>query len=76
MHPLVGDLSEITDEELEHKRSQLLRRLQVNTNPMVTQQLLSMLDNYTEENNLRQRKAYEAMIENKEEEFDKLINIS
>lgn len=76
MHPLVGNLSSLKDGELENKINELTRKYFSTYNPQVQQQLVMVLDSYKEELANRQRLAYEKMMQTRNKDLDKLINVS
>lgn len=76
MHPLVGDLSVLKDGELENKISELTKKYFSTNNFQVQQQLIMVLDSYKEELANRQRLAYEKMMQTRNKDLDKLINVS
>jgi hypothetical protein len=76
MHPLIDDLSKLKDGELEAKINDLTRKYFMVRNPGVQAQMVSMLDSYKYELDLRRRREYENMVNNRDKGLDKLININ
>lgn len=76
MHPLVGDLSQIKDVELENKINDLTRKYFMTNNFGVQQQISALLDTYKAETNKRRQAEYEKMMNNRDKGLDKLININ
>jgi hypothetical protein len=76
MHPLIGDLSSIKDSELELKISELTRKYFSTNNFDLQYQLSMALDTYKAEMAKRQAAAYDKMINGRNKELDKLINVS
>jgi hypothetical protein len=76
MHPLVVDLNNIKDSELESKINELTRKYFMSYNPGVQAQIVSVLDSYKEELDRRKRLDYEKMMNTRDKGLDKLINVS
>jgi hypothetical protein len=76
MHPLVGDLSNIKDAELDSKINELTRKYFMTPNSGVKAQMASILDTYKEELSKRKSAEYNKMMDNRDKGLDKLINIS
>lgn len=76
MHPLVSDLSNLKDVELENKISDLTRKYFQTYNPGVQAQIVAVLDSYKEELDKRRRLEYEKMMNTRDKGLDKLININ
>jgi hypothetical protein len=76
MHPLIDNLSGLKDSELETKINDLTRKYFMVQNPGVQAQIVSALDSYKEELNLRRRREYENMVNNRDKGLDKLINVN
>ena len=68
MHPLIGDLSDLKDSELESKISELSRKY-FSTGSME-------LDSYKEEMAKRQAAAYQKLMQTRNKDLDKLINVN
>jgi DNA-binding ferritin-like protein len=56
MHPLLGDLRDVSDEEIDEKINQIYERLKTaGNNPYVYNQLMMVLSSYQEEKQRRNR---------------------
>lgn len=75
MHPLAGDLSKLKDAELETKIGELTKRYFQTANTEVKMQISSLLDTYNQELSERRREALKKMMENRDKNLDKLINV-
>ena len=75
MHPLVGDLSQLKDAELEAKINELSKKYFATFNVDVREQMVMVLDTYKEELSNRRRAEYEKMIKSRDKNLDKLINV-
>ena len=75
MHPLVSDLSGLKTAELESKISELTRKYFTAPNPDVRQQIIMILDTYKEELAKRQLEEYNKMMNSRNKDLDKLINV-
>ena len=76
MHPLVDNLENIKDGEIENKINDLTRKYFMTHNPGVQAQIASVLNTYKEEMNKRRAAEYDRMMNNRDKGLDKLINIS
>lgn len=76
MHPLVSNLSELKDGELESKINDLTRKYFMATNADLKFQIAAVLDTYKEEQTVRQQAAYEKMMSQQGKSLDKLINVN
>lgn len=76
MHPLIGDLSSFKDSELESKLNDLTRKYFTTHNFDVQRQMSMVIDSYRDELTMRKRKEYEKMMQTRNKDLDKLINIS
>ena len=75
MHPLVGDLSNLKDSELETKINELSKKYFATYNVDVREQMVMILDTYKEELSNRRRAEYEKMMQSRDKGLDKLINV-
>ena len=78
MHPLSPDLTNLSLEELEEKRSELQKRMSFayrTGNSDMIQQLTMMIDDYEQEEKARAQKTMNDM-QNKNKNFGNIINIS
>lgn len=71
MHPFTPDLTGLTDEELTEKINELYSKMRMLAgNPPVYQQLLSLLDDYKNEQALRMSKQREELDERLSKKVD------
>lgn len=75
MHPLIGDLSSLKDSELEAKVNELTRKYFSTYNTDVREQMIMALDTYKEELSNRRQREYEKMMQSRNKDLDKLINV-
>jgi len=75
MHPLVNDLQEMKDSEIDAKINDLTQKYFMTRNPGLQAQMVSVLETYREEQRKRQRLALEKMMANRDKSLDKLINV-
>lgn len=75
MHPLVGDLSQLKDGEIEAKINELSKKYFSTYNVEVRQQIVMVLDSYKEELSNRRQREYEKMMQSRDKNLDKLINV-
>ena len=76
-NPLVDDLSQLQDSEIENKISELSRKYFQARNPDLQRQIAVILEMYKQETLIRREKArLQQNQENGEEGLDNLINIS
>lgn len=76
MHPLVDNLSELKDAELESRINDLTRKYFMASNMGLKFQISAVLDSYKEEQAARQKAAYEKMMNQQGKGLDKLINVN
>jgi len=76
MHPGIGDLSHLTDTQLEDKITQLSRYYHVTANDDVRQQIILILDDYKIELETRRYNAKKKMQQDNDNDLDNLINVS
>ena len=76
MHPLINNLSEMKDAEIEAKISDLGKKYFMSNNIGLREQIAAVLDTYKEEMANRRRNEWQKMQENREKGLDKLININ
>ena len=76
MHPLINNLSEMKDSELEEKISELGKKYFMTSNFSLREQISSILETYKEEIATRRRNEWNKIQENREKGLDKLININ
>jgi hypothetical protein len=76
MHPLIQDLENLTDSELDTKLNDLTKKYFMTTNSHVQRQISIVLDSHKEELNRRRAKEWQKMSEKLNKNLDKLVNIS
>lgn len=76
MHPLINNLSDMKDAEIEAKISDLGKKYFMTHNVGLQQQISIVLETYKEEMANRRRNEWQRMMENREKGLDKLININ
>jgi hypothetical protein len=76
MHPLAGDMSTLKDSELENKISDLTKKYFMTNNTGIKAQIATLLENYRNELSIRRSSEWKKMVENRDKDLDKLINIS
>jgi hypothetical protein len=76
MHPLIGDLSQLKDGEVDSKINELTRKYFASNNFEVRNQIVMVLEAYKEEMAKRQASAYEKMMNTRNKDLDKLIKVN
>jgi hypothetical protein len=77
MHPLVGNLEDLKEQEIHSKISDLTKKYFMTHNPEVQRQIANMLDEYRNEIGARNAKIWQQQMENNSNKgLDKLININ
>jgi hypothetical protein len=76
MHPLAQDMEGVKDVELESKLNDLTKKYFLTQNVGVKQQISLLIDTYKEELDCRRMAAYNKMMNTRDKDLDKLINIS
>lgn len=76
MHPLIENLSNLKDLELENKILDLSKKYWQSRNPEVQNQIIMILDMYNDELKLRRAKLWQQQYQNRDKGLDKLININ
>jgi hypothetical protein len=76
MHPLAGDLTHFKDSELENKINELTKKYFSTYNPELQYQISMMLDTYKAEQARRQQVEWKKMMDSRNKDLDKLINVS
>ena len=75
MHPLVEDLAKLKDTELEAKVNELTKKYFMANNPYVKEQIIAVLDTYKDAIAARRAAEWQKMMDNRDKNLDKLINI-
>lgn len=76
MHPLVTDLSNLKDQEIHGKISELTKKYFMTYNPGLQMQIASVLDDLRAELAARNAKQWQEQSQNGDKSLDKLININ
>jgi len=76
MHPGIGDLSDLTETQLEDKITQLSRYYHFTPNEDVRRQMILVLDEYKLELETRRIQAKKKMQQDDDNDLDNLINVS
>jgi hypothetical protein len=76
MHPLVDNLHLLKDSELENKINDLTGKYFTARNFELQRQIVMVLDTYKEELSRRKQLEYEKMMNSRNKDLDKLINVS
>ena len=75
MHPLAGDLTKLTDEELLKKLNELYDKIRMSyrlSDPTIYQQLQLLLNSYKNEQARRAQEAQEKFIQNNKKLVDRI----
>lgn len=76
MHPLLGPLDKLSDNELEQKLTDVNRRYWQTSNPEVREQIIMVIESYKLELESRRIKQKIDSQQNGNSDLDNLINIS
>jgi hypothetical protein len=76
MHPLLGNLTSLKDNELEQKIFDLSKKYFMTHNPEVQSQMVMVLDGLKEEMSKRRQAQLAALMANRDKTLDKLIKVS
>ena len=75
MHPLISNLENLKDSEIDFKINDLTKKYFQSSNSDLRQQVSLALDTYKNEQARRQRAEWQKMVDNRDKNLDKLINI-
>lgn len=75
MHPLINNLDQLKDSEVEAKMNELSRKYFATYNPELREQISMVLDSYREEMAKRRQAEYEKMMQTRNKDLDKLIKV-
>lgn len=75
MHPLIGNLSNFKDAEIDAKISELTGKYFSTSNQQLKNQISMALETYKLEQTNRQQASYAKMMNNRNKDLDKLINV-
>lgn len=76
MHPLISDLSNLKDSEIEQKINDLTRKYFIANNSEVRHQITLILDTYKEELSIRRQATWQNAVETHRKDLDNLIHIN
>ena len=76
MHPLIDNLHLLKDSEIENKINDLTGKYFTARNFELQRQIVMVLDSYKEEMSKRKQVEYEKMMNTRNKDLDKLINVS
>lgn len=76
MHPLMDDLSQLKDTELENKIQELSKKYFQTQNATVQNQIAVFLDMYRGELQMRRAKMWQEQYQKRDTDLDSLINVS
>lgn len=76
MHPLITNLTDLKDVELENKILDLSKKYWQSRNPEVQHQIIMILDMYNDELKTRRAKIWQQQYQNRDKGLDKLINVN
>ena len=76
MHPLLDNLSNLKDAELEQKIFDLSKKYFMTSNTEVKGQMVMVLDGLKEEMNKRRQAQLASLMANRDKTLDKLIKVS
>ena len=76
MHPLVGNLSDLKTSEIENKINELSKKYFMVHNYEIQRQITLVLNAYKSELEIRRQQEWEKMMENRNKDLDKLINVN
>lgn len=75
MHPLVNNITELKESDLELKISDLTRKYFMTNNSQLQQQISDVLEVYKEALSERRRITWEQTMESRNKDLDKLIKV-
>lgn len=75
MHPLIEDVKNLKDSEIENKVQTLSKRYFQTYNSTVQHQILLLLDAYKEELRVRREKSLKELYQKRDTDLDNLINV-
>lgn len=76
VHPLVNELSEIKDADLESKIQDLSKKYHMVSNPALKDQIVAMINVYKDELTVRRAKQLEQLYKKRDKNLDKLVNVT
>lgn len=76
INPLLDDLSNLKDSEIESKIQDLSKKYWISQNPDIRSQIASFLDIYKEELRTRQAKMWDQQYQKRNKDLDNLIQVN
>ena len=76
MHPLLDNLSDLKDAELEQKIFDLSKKYFMTQNPEIKSQMIMILDGLKEEMGKRRQAQLEKLMSTRDKSLDKLIKVN
>jgi hypothetical protein len=76
INPLIDDMSELKDTEIESKIQDLSKKYWATANPSLRSQIAQFLDIYKEELNVRRSKAWDQQYQKRNKDLDNLIQVN
>lgn len=75
-NPLVDSFAELTDQQIDEKVSELGKKYWQTQNYRLREQILSILNMYREEAQVRRAKLYQKQADDNDNDLDSLINVN
>ncbi len=76
INPLIDDISNLKDAEVESKIQDLSKKYWLTRNPSVKMQIANLLEIYKEELSTRRAKAWEQQYQKRNKDLDDLIKVN
>lgn len=76
IHPLIENIENLKDQELESKINDLTNKYYMTTNPYIREQIINFLNAYKEVFHTRKQQELENIMKSQHKDLDNLINIS
>lgn len=76
IHPLIENLSELKDSDVEQKINELTRKYFLVHNEAVQHQIILILETYKEEMAIRRQRAWLNAVETHQKDLDNLIHVN
>lgn len=75
-NPLVDSFAELTDQQIDEKVTELGKKYWQTQNYRLREQILSILNMYREESQVRRAKLYQKQADDNDNDLDSLINVN
>lgn len=75
-HPLIENIENLKDQELETKINDLTNKYYMTTNPYIREQIVNFLNAYKEVFHTRKQQELENIMKTQNKDLDNLININ